>query len=140
MLKLRYVEALCGALGGALGLAALVVAQPAPLSTTCINRGQPGADSCYHVSVIQSQGLASVWVNILLVGTLSLGIALFGVGHSRGQHALMLLSLLWACTLLLCGYTLVVLLSSVAVLFMPADVLALIASLAGTVAMWHVPN
>ena len=129
----RRIELVGGVLGGALGLAALGVGLFAPLSTRRIDTPAPGSQAgCFPVSQVQVQGLASLAFAITLFGGLSLGIALFAVWHSLGR-SLPALILLCACTALLCAATLLALLS-IGVLFVPADALALVASVAGTVA------
>jgi hypothetical protein len=129
----RRLELVCGVLGGALGLAALGVALFAPLGTKCIDTTTPGSQSgCFPESLVQLQGLASLSFAITLFGGLSLGIILFALWHSRAR-SLPALVLLWVCTALLWFATLLAALS-IGVLFVPADVLALMASIAGTMA------
>lgn len=129
----RRVELVCGVLGGVLGLAALGVALFAPLSTECIDTtGPSGQAGCFSVSQVQVQGLASLTFAITLFGGLSLGIAVFALWHSLAR-SLPALVLLWVCMALLWGVT-VLALFSIGALFVPADVLALVASIAGTVA------
>jgi hypothetical protein len=69
---------------------------------------------------------------ITLFGGLSLGLALFAVGHSLRGTAVLLI-LLWACTILLGAATLLALLS-IGVFFVPAAMLALLTSIVGTIA------
>lgn len=132
-MRTRRLELICGVLSGALGLAALGVGLFAPLGTECIDTTAPGSQAgCFPVSQVQVQGLASLAFAITLFGGLSLGIALFALWHSLAP-SLPALILLWVCTVLLWGATLLALLS-IGVLFVPADVLALVACIAGTVA------
>ncbi len=132
-MRTRRLELICGVLGGVLGLATLGVALFAPLSLRCyattLSTPIPG---CFRVSQVQVQGLASLAFAITLFGGLSLGIALFALWHSLAR-SLPALILLWACTALLWGATLLALLS-IGVLFVPADALALVACIAGTMA------
>ncbi len=132
-MRTRRLELICGVLGGVLGLAALGVALFAPLNLLCyattLSMPPPG---CFRVSQVQEQGLASLAFAIALFGGLSLGIALFALWHSLAR-SLPALILLWGCTALLWGATLLALLS-IGVLLVPADALALTASIAGTVA------
>jgi hypothetical protein len=131
----RRIERIGGVLGGGLGLAALGIALFAPLSTKCLDTPVAGHSGCFPVSQVQLQGLASLWFPIALVGGLSLGIVLVALWHSSSQSRLALL-LLWGCTTLFWAAsvkTLLVVLS-IGVWFVPADLLALTASIAGTVA------
>jgi hypothetical protein len=107
----RRIELVCGVLGGALGLTAL------------------GVD----VSAVQMQGLEILWLPITLWGGLWLGVVLCAVWHSL-VRSLPALVLLWVYTVLLCLATLPGLIAHIGVVFVPADVLALGASIAGTVA------
>ena len=130
---LRRLELLAGALGGALGLAALGYALFAPLGEQCSGSSTLGERTiCAPVSLAQAQGLASLSFAIMLFGGLSLGVAIFAVCHSLLQRP-MLLILLWVCTALLCFATLLGFLT-VGVFFVPADALALLASISGTMA------
>lgn len=129
----RRIELICGVLSGVLGLAALGVGLFAPLGIECT--GAPGPSStggCVGVSLVQAQGLASLSFAITLFGGLSLGIVLFAIWHSRAR-ALPALVLLWTCTALLYGATLLAVLS-IGALFIPADALALVAGVAASVA------
>jgi hypothetical protein len=129
----RRFELVCGVLAGVLGLSALGFGLFAPLGTECVDTTAPGGQiGCFHVSQVQIQGLASLSFAIVLFGGLALGIALFAAWHSL-TRSLPALVLLWACTLLLYFATLLALLS-IGLLFVPADALALAASIAGTVA------
>jgi hypothetical protein len=129
----RRLELICGVLGGVLGLAALGVGLFAPSSLVCYGTTHstpvPG---CFRVSLVQEQGLANLALAIALFGGLSLGIAVFALWHSL-TRSLPALVLLWLCTALLWGVTVVALLS-IGVLALPSDILALVASIAGTVA------
>lgn len=78
------------------------------------------------------QGLASLSFAITLFGGLSLGVIVFAVWHSLAR-SLPALVLLWVCTALLYGATLLAILS-IGVLFVPADALALVASIMGIIA------
>jgi len=130
---LRRLELLSGVFGGALGLAALGIALYAPTDELCTNT--PGPEirgGCYSVSLVQAQGLASLSLAIALFGGFSLGIAVFSVSHTFFRHRVLLI-LLWTCTVLLGAVTLLALLS-IGIYFMPADALALLASIVGTVA------
>lgn len=130
---LRRLELLGGVLGGLLGLAALGVSLYAPLGELCTGTSAPDIQtSCHPASLVQEQGLASLSFVIVVFGGLSLGIALFAVAHSLLQHPLLLI-LLWVCTGLLVGATLLALLS-IGVFFVPADALALLTSIVGTLA------
>ena len=130
---LRRLELLAGVLGGALGLAALGYALFAPLGEQCTNSSTQGNQSiCSPVSLAQAQGLASLSFAITLFGGLSLGVAVFAVCHSLLQRPTLLI-LLWVCTALLCFATLLGFLT-VGVFFVPADALALLASISGTMA------
>lgn len=130
---LRRLELFGGVLGGALGLAALGFALFAPLGEQCSNSSTLGNQStCTAISLAQAQGLASLSFAITLFGGLSLGVAIFAVCHSLLKRP-MLLILLWLCTALLCFATLLAMLS-IGVFFVPADILALLASITGTLA------
>jgi hypothetical protein len=132
-MRTRRLERIGGVLGGMLGLTALGAALFAPLGTTCIDTTNPGMGAgCHPTSVLQIEGLANLAFAITLFGGLSLGVLLFAVWHSVDQR-LAALVLLWGCTVLLWGATLLAALS-IGVLFLPADALALVASIAGTVA------
>jgi hypothetical protein len=124
---LRLLEMHGGVLGGALGLAALGFALFAPLGEQCGSQS-----TCTSISLAQAQGLASLSFAIMLFGTLSLGVAIFAVCHSLLKRP-MLLILLWLCAALLCFATLLAVLS-IGVFFVPADILALLASITGTLA------
>jgi hypothetical protein len=129
----RRIELVCGVLGGILGLAALGVGLFVPGSLVCYAMTHftptPG---CFRVSLVQEQGLASLAPPIVLFGGLSLGVTLFAIWHSQ-TRGLLAHILLWLCTALLWGVT-VLALPSIGLLFVPTDVLALVASIAGTVA------
>jgi hypothetical protein len=131
-MRSQRVELVCGVLGGALGLAALGVGLFAPLSLRCYAAQPPIPGGCFRVSQVEVQGLASLTFAIALFGGLSLGIAVFAAWHSLARQ-LPALILLWVCTALLWGATALALLS-IGVLFVPADLLALVASVMGTVA------
>jgi hypothetical protein len=129
----RRVELIAGVLGGALGLLALGTALFAPLGMQCVDSTTPGGESgCFPVSLVQVEGLADLSFAITLFGLLSVGIALFTLWHVL-THSVAALVLLWVCTVLLYFATLLGALS-IGLFFLPADVLALIASIAGTVA------
>lgn len=129
----RRIELICGVLGGVLGLAALGVGLFVPSGLTCSSgtSGYPRG-GCSHISVVQAQGLASLVPAIALFGGLSLCLLLFALWHVRSGSVAALV-LLWVCTVALFGATVLALLS-IGVLFVPADALALTASIAGTVA------
>ena len=130
---LRRLELLGGVLGGALGLAALGYALLAPLAEQCSGSSTSGNQTtCTAISLAQAQGLASLSFAIMLFGGLSLGVAIFAVCHSLLQRPRLLI-LLWVCTGLLCFATLLAVLT-IGVFFVPADALALLASIAGTMA------
>lgn len=132
---LRRLELLAGVLGGALGLVALGYALFAPLNEQCIGSSTPGGQTistCSSVSQVQVQGLASLSFAITLFGGLSLGVAVFAICHSLLQRP-RLLVLLWICTILLCFATLLAILS-IGIFFVPADALALVACITGTIA------
>jgi hypothetical protein len=132
-MRTRRLERICGVLGGVLGLIALGVALFAPLGTTCIDTTIPGMGAgCHATSLVQIESLSNLAFAITLFGVLSLGILLFAVWHSVNR-SLAALVLLWVCTVLLWGATLLAALS-IGVFFLPADALALVASIAGTVA------
>lgn len=130
---LRRLELLGGVLGGALGFAALGFALFAPLGEQCGGSSTLGSQStCTSISLAQAQGLASLSFAITLFGGLSLGVVIFAVCHSLLKHPTLLI-LLWLCTALLCFATLLAVLS-IGVFFVPADILALLASITGTLA------
>lgn len=130
---LRRLELFGGVLGGALGLAALSFALFAPLGEQCSGSSTLGGQStCTSISLAQAQGLANLSFAISLFGGLSLGVAILAVCHSFLKRP-MLLILLWLCTGLLCFVTLLAVLS-IGVFFVPADILALLASITGTLA------
>lgn len=132
---LRRLELLAGALGGALGLVALGYALFAPLSEECTGSSTPDGQTistCSSISIAQAQGLGSLSFAIALFGSLSLGVAIFTICHSLLQRP-MLLVLLWICAILLCFATLLAMFS-IGMFFVPADALALVASIIGTVA------
>ena len=130
---LRRLELLAGALGGALGLAALGYALLAPLAEQCSGSSTSGNQTtCTAINLVQAQGLASLSFAIMLFGGLSLGVAIFAVCHSLFQRPRLLI-LLWVCTVLLCFATLLAVLT-IGVFFVPADALALLASITGTMA------
>jgi hypothetical protein len=115
-------------------LAALGTALFAPLGMVCYSGTTPSPiqGGCHPISAVQQQGLASLSLAIALFGGLSLGILLFAVWHSQTGNLLALV-LLWVCTVLLLG-SMVLALLSIGVLFVPAVVLALVSSIAATVA------
>lgn len=130
---LRRLELLAGALGGALGLAALGFALFAPLGEQCTGSSALGNQTtCSSISLAQAQGLASLSFAIMLFGGPSLGVVIFAICHSLFQRPV-LLTILWVCTGLLCFATLLAVLT-IGVFFVPADALALLASIAGTMA------
>jgi hypothetical protein len=108
----RRIELVCGVLAGALGLTALGVVL---------------------FALLQVQGLEILWLPITLWGGLWLGVVLCAVWHSLvgSRPALVLL---WVYTALLCLATTPALIDPIGIVFVPADVLALGASIAGTVA------
>ena len=132
---LRRLELLAGVLAGALGLAALGYALFAPLSEECVGSSTPDGQTistCSSVSLAQAQGLGSLSFAITLFGGLSLGVAVFAVSHSLLQRP-RLLVLLWVCAVLLCFATLLAMFS-IGMFFVPADALALLACIIGTIA------
>jgi hypothetical protein len=131
-METRRIELVCGVLGGALGLVALGVGLFAPLDMECTSlANQPGPGDCVRMSVVQSQGIASLQFVIALIAGLSLGILLFATWHSLAR-SLIALVLLWVCTVLLCFLTLIAIFS-IGIFFVPADALALAASIIGIV-------
>jgi hypothetical protein len=129
----RRLELLAGVLAGALGLAALGYALFAPLGEQCTNSStQDNQSICSPVSLVQAQGLASLSFAITLFGGLSLGIAIFAICHSLFQRSALLV-FLWICAILLCIATLLAILS-IGIYFVPADALALLACITGTIA------
>ena len=131
-MRLRRIELVCGVLGGLLGLAALAVGLFAPLGTECTSAGLSPVDSCTNVSVVENQGLASLWFAIALFGGLSLAVIIFSLWHSLAPN-LPLLILLWISVGLLCVLTVLALLS-IGILFLPGDALAVTAAILGTIA------
>jgi hypothetical protein len=129
---LRRIELVCGVLGGLLGLAALAVGLFAPMGTSCTSLGTTPVDSCRSVSVVENQGLASLWLAIALFGGLSLAVLIFSLWHSLAPN-LPLLILLWLAVGSLCVVTILALLS-IGILFLPGDALAVTAAIVGTVA------
>ena len=139
-MRLRRIELVCGVLGGVLGLAALAVSLFAPLAIECSTSatGSSVTNGCTHVSVAETQGLASLWFAIALFSGLSLAVLLFALWHSLAP-SLPALILLWVAVGLLCLLTVVALLS-IGPLFLPADVLAVTAAVVGTrAAMLPIP-
>lgn len=129
----RRIELVASVLGGLLGLAALGIGLFAPLSTECVDTTGPSSEAgCFSVSQVQVQGLASLSFAITIFGGLSLGVILYTVWHSLAR-SLPALVLLWVCTALLYGATLLAILS-IGVLFVPADALALLAGIMGIIA------
>jgi hypothetical protein len=130
----RRIELACGILGGALGLAALAVALFVPSDLIC-SSGTTSSPrgGCVRFSLLQQQGLANQALPIALFGGLSLALVLFTLWHTRSR-SLPALALLWVCVALLTVATLRSLssASSPGVLFIPADVLVLMASITGT--------
>jgi len=129
-MRLNRIELLCGVLAGTLGLAALAAGLFVPLGTSCNSAGPTPVDSCTNVSVVEMQGLASLWLAIALFGGLSLAILLFSLWHSLAPN-LPVLILLWISAGLLCLLTIVAILS-IGILFVPADALAITAAILGT--------
>ena len=132
----RHIEVLCGVLGGILGLTALGIDLFAPLESYCIGPGSANSSTsvtCGSANAVQMDRLPNLWLPITVLGGLSLSVVLFAVWHSR-VRSLPALVLLWGCTALLCllatKYTLI----GVSVVVVPSAVLALAASIAGTVA------
>jgi hypothetical protein len=107
----RRIELVCGVLAGALGLTALAV----------------------ELFTVQRQGMEILWLTLTLWVGLWLGVVLCAVWHSlvRSRPALVIL---WVYTALLCLATIPALIDPIGVVFVPADVLALGASVSGTVA------
>ena len=144
----RRIEIVCGALGGALGLAALGVWLFAPLGMKLISTRGIQGPLYVPASFWQLYGLASLLSPITAVSGLALGIVLFALWHSRAR-SLPALILLWGCMALLgvaCVATVMALLPNISdlfahrgggvlfVLLVLVPVLALVASIAGTVA------
>lgn len=132
-MRAQRVELICGVASGVLGLVALATALFAPLGMECFSGTTPGVQpGCHAVSLVQMQSLGSLAFAIELFGTLSLAIALFAVWHAL-THNVGALILLWVATALLYFSSFLALLS-IGLLFVPADLLALVASIAGTLA------
>ena len=130
----RRIESICGLLGGVLGVTALAVALFAPTDLLCASAAIAFArGGCVGVSLVHQTGLAGQALPIALFGGASLGIIVFTLWQVRA-HSVPALVLLWACTALLMVATLLSLrsTSSPSVLFIPAAVLALVASISGT--------
>ncbi len=104
----RWIELYCGVLGGVLGLAALALGISMAL---------------------QVQPLGTLWFAIMVFGGPSLGIILFSVWHSQTRNAVAFI-LLIASTVALMVWT-VLGGFSIGLLFIPADLLALAAIVAG---------
>lgn len=107
----QRVELYCGVVGGVLALAALALGIGAAL---------------------QMQPLQTLWFAITVFGVPSLGILVFSVWHSRSRSVPALI-LLIVSTLALMVWT-VLGGFSIGLLFVPADLLALAAIIAGSVA------
>lgn len=107
----RRVELYCGVLGGVLALAALTFG---------------------IAMAVQMQPLNTLWFAITVFGVPSLGILLFSVWHSQSRNVAALL-LLIASTLALMVWTYLGGFS-IGLFFIPADLLALAAIIAGIVA------
>jgi hypothetical protein len=132
-MRSRRIELVCGLLGGVLSLAALGVTLFVPSDLICSSgTASSPRGGCVSVSLVQQTGLAGQLAPIALFGGVSLGIILFTLWHTRSRSPLALV-LLWGCTVLLIVATLLSLrnVTSPGVLFLPADALALVASLAG---------
>lgn len=131
-MRSQRLELISGVLAGVLGLAALGVALFAPLGTRCVTTTtSPNASGCSPVSLVQMQSLDSLSFAILLFGGLSLAILLITLAHSL-TRSLPLFILLWVFTGLLWFATLLGALS-IGLFFVPADILALVAAIAGTI-------
>jgi hypothetical protein len=128
----RRLEAICGVLAGILGLAGLGVGLFAPLATQCTST-TGGQSGCTMVSLAQVQGLGSLILPIEIFGLLSLAIALFALWHSYTANGLGLV-LLWVTALLFVFNSFLALLS-IGLFLAPADILALVAAMAGLVRM-----
>lgn len=110
-MRAQRVELYCGVLGGVLALAALA----------------------FGMSIaLQLQPLDTLWFAMTVFGVPSLGILLFSVWHSRSRSVAALI-LLIASTLALMVWT-VLGGFSIGLFFIPADLLALAAIVAGLVA------
>jgi hypothetical protein len=147
----RRLELVCGALCGALGLALLGVWLFAPLGMKLIStRGIQGPLNV-PASFWQLYGLASLLSPITAVSGLALGVVVFALWHGLAR-SLSALVLLWGCTALLwvaCVATVMALLPNISdlfahrgggvlfVLLVLVPVLALVASIAGTVTAWQ---
>jgi hypothetical protein len=107
-MRSRRIELYCGVLGGVLGLAALALGISFAL---------------------QVQPLDTLWFAITVFGGPSLGILLFSIWHSQSRNVAAFI-LLIASTLALMVWT-VLGGFSIGLLFIPADLLALAAIVAG---------
>jgi hypothetical protein len=131
----RVIEAVSGVLTALFGVSALAVGWLAPLATACTT-GSDGQMNCTRVSVVQLVGLQRLTLPIEVFGLLLLAIALFSVWHSVTRSMLAIL-VLWPCTLLLCLNTILAA-DTYGVLVVPADLLGLVACVAGLA--WHVQS
>jgi hypothetical protein len=136
---LRRIELVCSVLAGALGFIAIGITLFAPVWKWYCDP-IPGQSSCNpYVTGAQFGQAGIVLYYIIWIAVPSLGIVLFALWHSR-THRLPALVLLWVCTVLLGAVTgnvgLNPFVGPFAVLgfLVPACVLALGASIAGTVA------
>jgi hypothetical protein len=139
----RRIELACGVLGGVLGFIALGVELFAPVwQWFCIpDFGQsscnPDVTGIQYAFQLGQGGIVLFYTTVVAVP--SLGIVLSAIWHSRTQ-SLPALVLLWVCTVLLGAQTVYIGLShpfgphGVLGFFVPACVLALGASIVGTVA------
>jgi hypothetical protein len=128
----QRIELTCGVLGGALGFAVLGLAVFAPLNMICSAGTGSIQGGCVKESAIQSQGLANLWLPVLLFAVPLLGIILFVIWHSRNQTLPVLLPL-WVCTIMVCVLS-VLARTSIGIYFVPADVLALAGAIIGSMA------
>lgn len=139
----RRLELILGTIAGILGLVATGVLFFAPLlpsgqsCTTTVVIGGATTVNCanagtQHISLIQSQPFSSLVGTFLLFVLVPLGILCFALFHSlrRGAGSL---SGLWLFTLLQCGLV-VLALPSIGWFYFPTALLAVLASVLGTLA------
>jgi hypothetical protein len=141
-MQVRRIEVAGGALGGALGFIALGVGLFAPVWRWYCDP-LPGQSSCnpYVTGIqfaVQVGQVGLVLFSSIGIAVPSLGIVLFAIWHSR-TRSLAALVLLWVCTVLLGAQTVYALTAREAPrhlgrFLVPATVLALGASIVGTVA------
>jgi hypothetical protein len=129
----RRIELVCGALGGVLGFVVLGLVLFAPLNMICSAGTEPSIrGGCVRMSGVQSQGLANLWLPVLLFAVPFFGVILFAVWRSRSRSMTSLV-VLWVCAVAVSVLS-VLALTSIGVYFIPADLLSLAAAIVGTVA------